>query len=140
MLHDTSAGSLLEETWSHWLFLFYYSLFEKISYVLTKTSRFGNISLSSSDNFKFLNAKIDFIFSTKRFEEQLFEIMKVVSTERNQRNNLTSLIVWFSVSDFFSFVNVKIRKSGKDITCYNSLLKTIFLTICFYLENELFLF
>ena len=140
MLHDTSAGSLLAETWSHWLFLFYHSLFEKISYVLTKTSRFGNISLSSSDNFKFLNAKIDFIFSTNRFEEQLFEIMKVVSTEHNQTNNLTSLIVWFLVSGFFSFVNVKIRKSGKDRTCYNSLLKTILLTICFYLENVLFLF
>ena len=107
---------------------------------MTKTSCFGNISLSSSENFKFLNAKIDFIFSTKRFEEQFFEIIKLVSTEHNQTNNLTSLIVWFLVSDLFSFVNVKIRKSGKDITCYNSLLKTIFLTICFYLENVLFLF
>ena len=37
------------------------------------------MSLSSSDDLKIPNATIDFILSTKRFDEQLFEIMEIVS-------------------------------------------------------------
>ena len=48
------------------------SLSENTSKVLTQTLLFGNISLSPSDNSKILSATIDFILSTKRFDEQLF--------------------------------------------------------------------
>ena len=39
---------------------------------MTQTLLFGNMSLNSSDNSKILNATIDFIVSTKRFDEKLF--------------------------------------------------------------------
>ena len=48
------------------------SLLENTSKVLTQTLLFGNTSLSPSDNSKILSATIDFILSTKRFDEQLF--------------------------------------------------------------------
>ena len=46
------------------------SLLENTSKVLTQTLLFGNTSLSLSDNSKILSATIDFILSTKRFDEQ----------------------------------------------------------------------
>ena len=51
---------------------FNYSLSGNNSNALTQTLLFGNISLSLSDNSKILNGTIDFILSTKRFDEQLF--------------------------------------------------------------------
>ena len=84
-----------------------YNLLENTSNVLTQTLLFGNMSISPSDNSKILNAAIDFILSTKRFDEQLFKIMKVASTDRKQTNNLTSL--FFEATDnFASFIYVKI--------------------------------
>ena len=53
------------------------------------------MSLSPSDNTKPLSAAIDFILSTKRYDEQLFWIMKVVFAEHKQANNLISLIICF---------------------------------------------
>ena len=41
-----------------------YTLLENTSNVLTQTLLFGNMSLSSNDNSKILNATIDFILST----------------------------------------------------------------------------
>ena len=43
------------------------------------------MSLNSRDNSRILDTTIDFIFSTKGFNEQL---MKVVSTDHNQATNL----------------------------------------------------
>ena len=78
------------------------------STVLTQTLHFGNMPLSRRDNSKILNATIDFILSTERFDEQLFEIMKVQSTYRKQANNLTNLITCFLNNRiFFSFGYVK---------------------------------
>ena len=48
------------------------SLLKYTSKVLTQTLLFGNTSLSPSDNSKILHATIDFILSTKLFDEQLF--------------------------------------------------------------------
>ena len=48
------------------------SLLENTSNVLTKTLLFGNTSLSPSDNFKIFSAIIDFVVSTKYFDERLF--------------------------------------------------------------------
>ena len=70
-----------------------YSLLKNTSKVLTQTLLFGNISLSPSNNFKILNATINFISATKRFDEQLFKKMKLVSTDHKQANNLTNLII-----------------------------------------------
>ena len=74
---------------------FNYNLLENTSNVLTQTLLFGNTSLRPCNNFKTLNAKIDFILYTKRFDEQLFQIMKVVSADHKQGNYLTSLINCF---------------------------------------------
>ena len=51
---------------------FNYSLLENTSKVLTQTLLFENTSLSLSDNSQVLSSTIDFILSTKRFNEQLF--------------------------------------------------------------------
>ena len=51
---------------------FNYSLLDNTSNVLTQALLFGNTSLSPSDNSKILSATVDFILSTKRFDEQLF--------------------------------------------------------------------
>ena len=67
---------------------FNYSLLENASNVLTQILLFGNISLSSSDNSKILNVAIGFISWTIRFDD-------VVSTDHNEINNLTSLILVF---------------------------------------------
>ena len=48
------------------------SLLENTADVLSQTLLFGNTSLSPSDNSKILSAIIDFILSTKKFNEQLF--------------------------------------------------------------------
>ena len=48
------------------------SLLKHTSKVLTQTLLFGNTSLSPSDNSKILHTTIDFILSTKLFDEQLF--------------------------------------------------------------------
>ena len=50
------------------------------------------MSLSPSNNSKILNATTDFILSTKRFDEQL---IKVVTIDHKQPNNLMSLIIGF---------------------------------------------
>ena len=47
------------------------SLLDNASNVLTQTLLFGNTSLIPSDNSKILGATIDFMLSTKRFDEQL---------------------------------------------------------------------
>ena len=47
------------------------SLLDNASNVLTQTLLFGNTSLYPSDNSKILGATIDFMLSTKRFDEQL---------------------------------------------------------------------
>ena len=49
-----------------------FNCLENTRKVLRKTLLFGNTSLSSSDNSKIFSATIDFILSTKRFDEQLF--------------------------------------------------------------------
>ena len=51
---------------------FNYSLLENISKILTQTLLFGNMSLSSIDNSKTLNAAIDFNILTKKVAERLF--------------------------------------------------------------------
>ena len=47
-------------------------LLDSTNYNLTQTLLFGNISQTSSNNFKIINASIDYILSSKRFDEPLF--------------------------------------------------------------------
>ena len=82
---------------------FNYSSLGNNSNVLTQTLLFGNTLLSPSDNSEILKATIDFILSTKRFDRQLFEIMKVVSTDHKQANDLTSFI-FFKQRIYFYFL------------------------------------
>ena len=52
-------------------------------YDLTKTLLFGKTSQASSNNFKIINASIDYILSSKRFDEPLFEINFFISSSVN---------------------------------------------------------
>ena len=54
-------------------------LLECTDYDLTQTLLFGNTSQTSSNNFKIINALIDYILSSKRFEEPLFKINSFIS-------------------------------------------------------------
>ena len=47
-------------------------LLDCTDYDLTQTLLFGNTSQTSSNNFKIINASIDYILSSKRFDEPLF--------------------------------------------------------------------
>ena len=44
-----------------------------------QTILFGNTSQTSSNNFKIINASIDYILSSKRFDEPLFKINSFIS-------------------------------------------------------------
>ena len=48
------------------------NLLNNTDFVLTKTLLFGNFSFNSNKNLEILNATIDYILSTKRFDEALF--------------------------------------------------------------------
>ena len=52
-------------------------------YDLTKTLLFGKTSQASRNNFKIINASIDYILSSKRFDEPLFEINFFISSSVN---------------------------------------------------------
>ena len=102
------------------------SLLENTSKVLTQTLLFGNTSLSPSDNSKILSATIYFMLSTERFDEQLFQKMKVVSTDHKQANNLTSLIIcFFKHQIYFYFLFAYVETS---------------IIFWFYLDNLFFWF
>ena len=49
-----------------------FKLLDCTNYDLTQTLLFGNTSQTSSNNFKIINASIDYILSSKRFDEPLF--------------------------------------------------------------------
>ena len=48
------------------------NLFNNTDFVLTQSLRFGNLSFNSNKNLEILNATIDYILSTKRFDAALF--------------------------------------------------------------------
>ena len=54
-------------------------LLDCIDYNLTQTLLFGSPSQTSSNNFKIINTSIDYILSSKRFEEPLFYINYLIS-------------------------------------------------------------
>ena len=83
------------------------SLLENTNKVLIKTLPFVNTSLSPSDKSKILSATIDFILSTKRFDEQLINNESCIywqqTSDNKQANNLTSLIICF-LSNGYIFI------------------------------------
>ena len=48
------------------------NLLNNTDFILTKTIIFGNLSFNSNKNLEILNVAIDYILSTKRFDEALF--------------------------------------------------------------------
>ena len=58
-------------------------LLDFTDYDLTQTLRFGKTSQSWSNNFKIINASIDYILSSKRFDEPLFQINSFISSSVN---------------------------------------------------------
>ena len=54
-------------------------MFDCTDYDLSQTLLFGNTSQISSNNFKIINASIDFILWSKRSGEPLFKINSLIS-------------------------------------------------------------
>ena len=61
------------------------------------------MSLSPSNDSRILDATVDLILSAKRFDDQLFYIMKGVYTDHKKANNLTNLIICFFLRKGFFF-------------------------------------
>ena len=51
------------------------NLLNNTDFVLAQTLPFGNLSFNSKKNLEILNATIDYILSTKRFHEALFQVI-----------------------------------------------------------------
>ena len=58
-------------------------LLDFTDYDLTQTLLFGVTSQTSSNNFKIINASIDYILSSKRFDEPLFKINSFINSSVN---------------------------------------------------------
>ena len=83
---------------------FNYNLLKKDSTVLRTNFLFGSNSLNVSDNSKIINATTDYILSIKGFDEPLFYITKVVSTDHNQASSLMNQIIHFQPTEML-FLN-----------------------------------
>ena len=85
-------------------------LLDCTDYDLTQTSLFGNASQTSSNNFKIINASIDYILSSKRFDEPLFWINSLISKlEFNQQFSFYLYIVvisYFVLPGTFRYIGI----------------------------------
>ena len=64
-------------------------LFDCTNYDLTQTLLFRNTSQISSNSFKIINAAIDYILSSKRFDKALFQLNSLINkSEFNQQMNI----------------------------------------------------
>ena len=80
------------------------SLDRKLStdYDLTQTLLFGITSQISSNNFKTINASIDYIFSGKRFDEPLFYEFFNCKLEFSQQFSFLYIIILFVLFNYLS--------------------------------------
>ena len=88
-------------------------LLDSNDYDLTQTLLFGNTSQTSSNNFKIINASIDYILSSKKFDEPLFKINSFISKyEFNQQfhflhmYSLLLLVSYFILPGTFQYVGI----------------------------------
>ena len=69
-------------------------LLDSTDYDLTQTLLFGNISQTSSNSFKIINASIDYILSSKKFDEPFFWINFFISSSVNP--NLINIFLFYN--------------------------------------------
>ena len=58
-----------------WVLYLLHKFLENLNTILKQTLLFGNTSFNANENTRNFNATISFIFSTKRFDELLFELV-----------------------------------------------------------------
>ena len=76
-------------------------LLDCIDYDLTQTLLFGNTSQASSNNSKIINASIDYILSSIRFDEPLSKINSFISKSKfNQQFSL------FTTNNFLFYIYI----------------------------------
>ena len=93
-------------------------LLDCTDYDLTQTLLFGNTSQISSNNFKIINALIDYILPSKRFDEPLFSINSLISkSEFNQQFSFYIYILLLLVI-LYSQVLSGILVSGDRVILY----------------------
>ena len=78
-------------------------LLDFTDYNLTQKLLFGNTSQTSSNNFKIINASIDYNLSSKRFDEPLFKINSFISSSVNP--NLINNFL-FTISNFLFYIYI----------------------------------
>ena len=90
---------------------------------LTQTLLFGNTSQTSSNNFEIINASIDYILSTRRFDQPLFKINSFISkSEFNQQFSFLHIYLLLLVI-LYSQVIPDVLVSGD---------RVILLVLCFF--------
>ena len=71
-------------------------LLDCTDYDLTQTLLFGSTSQTSSNDLKIINASIDYIFSSKRFDEPFFKINSFISkSEFNQQLSFLYMYIYY---------------------------------------------
>ena len=95
-------------------------LLDCTDYDLTQTLLFGNTSQTSSNNFKLINASIDYILSSKRSDETLFKINSFISkSEFNQQFSFLYICLLLSLAIFYSQVLSGILVSGDRVILFS---------------------
>ena len=94
-------------------------LFDCTDYDLTQTLLFGNTSQTSCNNFKIINASIDYILSSKRFDEPLFKINSFISkSEFNQQFSFLHICLLLLLVILYSQVVSSILVSGDRVILF----------------------
>ena len=71
-------------------------LLDCTDYDLTQTLLFGSTSQTSSNDLKIINASIDYIFSSTRFDEPFFKINSFISkSEFNQQISFLYMYIYY---------------------------------------------
>ena len=79
------------------------NLLDCTDYALTKTLLFGNTFQTLSNNFKIINASIDYILSSKRPDEQLFQMNSLISNRNSVCSFLFIYIIIVILFIYFSY-------------------------------------
>ena len=88
-------------------------LLDYTDYVLTQTFLFGNTSQTSTNNFKIINASIEYILLSKSFDEPLFKINSFISkSEFNQQFSFLYIYLLLLLVILYSHVLSGILVSG----------------------------
>ena len=89
-------------------------LIDCTDYDLTQTLPFGNTSYISSNNFKIINASIDYILSSKRFHEPLFKMNSLISKSKFSRQLRFLYIIIIIAFFYLTFIN-PLSASNKEL-------------------------